>query len=466
LFGDAGVGKTALIRSFLAALDPQEFFVIQVSATSGEFAGPPSFDALLEVICRRLDAAPPTGQRPATLAVLAAAVEALAHAGRTVLLAIDHADHLTNDVIAQATKLREYLDAAASSFVCIFIGSPTLASRLDVALRRPGVAQRVPEIRVSHPSGDELAALLAYEDSAQPGGPSLTPGAIDRISAYAKSNLNWAAPLADAARTLAANQGEREVTPELVRGALFELWSPEQAQPSDTLTRGTATPLNSATNPDSATTMQTGRSDIPLGSLSGADAGAKPSSPSAANPVSSVGLPPVSPAGPMMSDRSVSRRVSIQRPGALWIAVAAPVLLIFIGMVAIAVTDLADHFGQSHPGSVPELRSPVQQSSPEPSEGEIQPKDTAEQQNQIPQVPTELAPSGGVKPEAERAQPTNSEGDQRTVPMPAVSDIAPAPPTFDAPRPTAKAPKPKPPTPRASRKNQREGPADQWTQTR
>src|SRR5512144_1192940 len=182
LFGDAGVGKTTLISSFLSTVDPQEFSVVQLSATSGEFVGPPSFDALLELICRRLVAPQPAGQRPATLAVLAAAVGALARSGRTVLLAIDHADHLTNDVISEATRLGEYLDASPSNFVTIFVGSPTLASRLDAAaLRRPGTARRVTEIRVSHPSADELAALLAHEDTAQPGGPILTPGPIVRL---------------------------------------------------------------------------------------------------------------------------------------------------------------------------------------------------------------------------------------------------------------------------------------------
>ena len=292
LFGDVGVGKTTLITNFLETINTDEFFAVHLSATSGEFLGPPSFDALLEIICRRLVGPQPTGQRPATLAVMAAGVAALARAGRTVLLAIDHADHLTNNVIAEATRLGEYLDAPADSFVCIFIGSPTLASRLDVALRRPGMVKRVPEIKVAHPSGDELAALLAYEDTAVPDGPILTPGAIDRIGVYAKANLHWAGPLADAARTLAANQGEREVTPELVRGALLELWPPEQTQPSDAITRLTATPVAGVGNPDVMTMTSPGLSDAPLGSLHGANASVPPISPSAADPSMSVKLPP------------------------------------------------------------------------------------------------------------------------------------------------------------------------------
>jgi type II secretory pathway predicted ATPase ExeA len=468
LFGDAGVGKTTLISSFLATVDRQEFFVVQLSATSGEFAGPPSFDTLLEVMCRRVGARQPAGQRPATIAVLATAVGELARGGRTVLLAIDHADHLTDDVIAEATRLGEYLDAAPASFVCIFIGSLTLASRLDAVLRRPGAAQRIPEIRVSHPRGDELAALLAYEDTAQPGGPMLTPGAIDRISVYAKANLHWAAPLADAARTLAANQGEREVTPELVRGALFELWSPEQAQPSDTLTLPTSNPIASTSNRDASLTTTPGMSDIPLGSWPGLVAGEEPASPSAADLDSSERSPPASSEQAASTGVVLSRSASTARPRVLWIALAASVLLIVISIIAIAVTDLPDHIGQPKPVSaLPKPPSHALQSPPEPSQGESEAKGTRQQQDQIPQVPpAEPAPSGGVKPGDERAQAPSSQSDQTSVPMPGVPNVAPeARNTLDTPSPASKTPTgEKAPTP--PKKNHRELRLDRWIQTR
>jgi type II secretory pathway predicted ATPase ExeA len=341
LFGDAGVGKTTLISNFLATIDPHEFLAVQLSATSGEFVGPPNFDTLLDIICRRLVGPQPAGQRPATLAVLASAVATFARAGRTVLLAIDHADHLTNNVIAEATRLREYVDASSDTFVCIFIGSPMLASRLDAALRRPGVVARVPEIRVSHPSGEELAALLAYEDTAVPHGPILTPGAIDRISVYAKANLHWAAPLADAARTLAANQGEREVTPELVRGALLELWPPEQSQPSDAITRLTSNPMASASDPDCGTMTPVGLSDAPPGSLYGATATAPPVSSAAADV--SLSVKPASSLAESTPDVAISRILLTRRPGALQVAVAVAVLLLITGIAAFALRDVPGH---------------------------------------------------------------------------------------------------------------------------
>jgi type II secretory pathway predicted ATPase ExeA len=234
LFGDMGSGKTTLLNNVLNPANPDEFTVVSLSATSGEFLSPPTFDNLLEALCRRLVLSQPAKQRPATLAALATTVSAFDN-GRTLLLAIDHADHLTDDVIAEVTRLAEYLDTSPTSLVCVFVGSLSLASRIDSVLRCQGTNRRLAEIRLSQPSAEELAALLAYEDTAQPEGPVLTPDAIGLIIAYAKSNLHWAVPMADAARSLAESDGKREVTPEMVRAALLEIWSPEQLQPEDSL---------------------------------------------------------------------------------------------------------------------------------------------------------------------------------------------------------------------------------------
>lgn len=231
VFGETGVGKSMLIRSMLASGDKQREVTLCLSATASEFVDPPTFDSFLDIICQRITDGQQVGQRPAVLAALTAAVASFARAQRTLVLAIDQADHVTDRVISELIKLSEYLDAAPGSLVLIFIGSSGLASRLDSVLRRQGAGhRRFAEIRVSQPTAEEVATLLAYEDMAQSGGPMLTPGAIDRIAAYAKTNMHWALSLADAARALALHDGKREVTPELVGGALLELWPPGQKQ--------------------------------------------------------------------------------------------------------------------------------------------------------------------------------------------------------------------------------------------
>lgn len=227
LFGEQGSGKTTLIDSVLASPQAEAFRILRFSATSGEFTSVPSFDDLLEMMCRRLGVAKSKKQRPEALAILSAILGDPDKGGQPLLLALDQADHLTDDVIADVARLPQYLDVTPDRLLRLFVGSMTLASRIDVVLRRLGSDERVWELRLSSPSADEMAALLAYSDSAQPGGPMLRPDAIERINAYAKSNLHWAVPMADAARALAESEGKREVTADLVRSALLDIWSPE-----------------------------------------------------------------------------------------------------------------------------------------------------------------------------------------------------------------------------------------------
>lgn len=228
LFGDMGSGKSSVIDACLAGIDPQQVVAANVSATCGDFSGPPTFETLLEAICKRLGVPVAPDQRPSSLAGLSTTVRAVADAGKTIVLCIDQADRLSNDVIVEVARLNEYLDVPPTTVVRIFVGSLDLASRIDTTLRRIGAVERLAEIRLSQPTADEVGTILAYEDSARLGGPMLTPGAIIRIGAYSKSNLHWAVPMADAARLLAEKEGAREVTPDLVREALLDIWSPDQ----------------------------------------------------------------------------------------------------------------------------------------------------------------------------------------------------------------------------------------------
>ncbi len=227
LFGDTASGKTSVVSDLLGALDPDEFVPVYISATGGDWLGPPSFDTLLDLIFKRLGLSASPDKRPASLAGLASAAGAVARDGMTIVMAIDHADRLSEDVIVDMARLHKYLDVAPATLLRIFVGSLDLASRVDAVLRRISADQRLTEIRLSQPTPAEMSTILAYEDSARPGGPMLTPSAVERISAYAKFNLHWAVPMADAARALAERKGTREVTPELVRDALLDIWSPE-----------------------------------------------------------------------------------------------------------------------------------------------------------------------------------------------------------------------------------------------
>lgn len=316
LFGETGVGKTTLIQRVLAATDNRRTVTVYLSATAGEFVGLSAFDAFLKTMCQRVADGQPQARRDA-LAALTSAVAAFAYTDRTLVLAIDHADHLTDTAILDLIRLPEYLNADPKTVVRIFIGSAALAARLDAAVRRPGAAGRCfAEINLPQPTIEEVATLLAYGDMAQSGGPMLTAGAIDRISTYAKSNLHWAMPVADAARALALDQGEREATQELVGAALLEIRSAGQQD------AGLATQLEAAAG------LQ-GLSDIPpIGfSVSGDDAaaGAEHGSSSADQHFRPLSAP------------GTTKTWSFRWP---WMAVTALLFATLIGMFALLRNDI------------------------------------------------------------------------------------------------------------------------------
>lgn len=229
LFGETGAGKTSVVHALLDSSDRDAVLAVGVSATGGEFVAAPSFDTLLSATCARLGLPTVAEQGPAALAGLGALIRARADAGKAVAVAIDHADRLGDGVIAELVRLHEALGVPAEAFVRIFAGTAALAPRIEASLRQTGSDERLTEIRLSPPTADEVATILAYEDAARPGGPVLTPDAIAAVCTYARSDLHLAAPMADAVRSLAEEQNAGEITPELVHETLLGLWAPEQA---------------------------------------------------------------------------------------------------------------------------------------------------------------------------------------------------------------------------------------------
>jgi type II secretory pathway predicted ATPase ExeA len=234
LFGETGAGKSSVVDAFLAA-PGDEIVAAGVSATGSAFVSSPSFDALLSAICAGLKLPAASEQGPAALAGLGALIRATAEACKAVVVAIDHADRLGDGVIAELVRLHEALGVPAAALVRIFAGTAALAPRIETVLRQTGSDERLTEIRLSAPTADEVATILAYADAARPGGPVLTPDAIAAISAYARSDLHLAEPMADAVRGLAEEQGAGEITSQLVHETLQGLWAPEPSVASEGL---------------------------------------------------------------------------------------------------------------------------------------------------------------------------------------------------------------------------------------
>ncbi len=238
LFGETGAGKTSVVNAFLDASGRDAVLAVGVSATGGEFVAAPSFDTLLSAICGRLGLPALPEQGPAALAGLGALIRARADAGKAVAVAVDHADRLGDGVVAEFVRLHEALGVPAEAFVRIFAGTAALAPRIEAHLRQTGSDERLTEIRLSAPTADEVATILAYADAARPGGPVLTPDAIAAICTYARGDLHLAAPMADAVQSLACEQGAGEITAGLVHETLLGLWAPDQADAGAQASRG------------------------------------------------------------------------------------------------------------------------------------------------------------------------------------------------------------------------------------
>lgn len=411
-FGETGVGKSTLIRSVLSTAESDETRTIYLSATDGELIGRPIFDAFLDAVGQQVADGHLGRERPAKLAALASVVASYARIGRTIVLAIDHADHLGDAVISDLIKLPEYLGAASRSFVRIFIGSSGFPSRLDAVVRRPGALDReFAEIRLSQPTIEEVAALLAYEDMAQPGGPMLSAGAIDRISAYAKSNLHWAVPLADAARALALQQGVREVSSELINQALLELWPSAQQ-------------VASAADLESPAARQ-GLSD-----MDGAAASASAEDLAARN-AGGVSSPAASLPGP--PDTLYPQR----KARGLWVVVGALAFAAALAFFASVDRETLPHQKASvtsEQGSTPEPLSPTQSDTPPPQvdaeEGsgqqhpieespstvrrDVQPI-VAPEEERLPERAPRIPANSRQAPSVAKAEPTNSPVAKKTV---------------------------------------------------
>jgi hypothetical protein len=220
-------------------------------------------------------------------------------------------------------------------------------------MRCHGAGRRLAEIRLSQPSAEELAALLAYEDTAQPEGPMLTPDAIGRISAYAKSNLHWAVPMADAARSFAEAEGKREVTPEIVRAALLDIWSPEQLQPGHSLSPNEPDVLKTSHLPP----VSPPRPDV--AEVPGTEE--KAASPPEAAPADSLAdTSPVPPGDSRIAPAEVSTSVD-SRSRVLRLAPAAFLLLLGSGVLAFVLHEgLTDLTSPQPPAVVQEGPHPDQ----------------------------------------------------------------------------------------------------------
>lgn len=131
IFGEAGMGKTTLLRAYLAHANAQELqtiFVVNVHLT---------WHALLGVIARELGLSPTAAAPHLLLADIQQALREVHGQGRHVALIIDEAQALPVETLQHLWQLANLEVDAVRPLQVVLLGQPELAAKLQQAAPRP-----------------------------------------------------------------------------------------------------------------------------------------------------------------------------------------------------------------------------------------------------------------------------------------------------------------------------------------
>ncbi len=131
IFGEAGMGKTTLLRAYLAHANAQELqtiFVVNVHLT---------WHALLGVIARELGLSPTAAAPHLLLADIQQALREVHGQGRHVALIIDEAQALPVETLQHLWQLANLEVDAVRPLQVVLLGQPELAAKLQQEALRP-----------------------------------------------------------------------------------------------------------------------------------------------------------------------------------------------------------------------------------------------------------------------------------------------------------------------------------------
>ena len=120
VFGEAGVGKTTLLRAYLTHVNRQELKTIFVANAELSFAD------LLRLICRELGLTATTANPREMVQQLQQVLTEEARQGRSVVLIIDGAQAMPVETLAQLLHLSRLEDATGKPLQIVLLGQPAL----------------------------------------------------------------------------------------------------------------------------------------------------------------------------------------------------------------------------------------------------------------------------------------------------------------------------------------------------
>jgi general secretion pathway protein A len=180
--GAKGVGKTTLVRAYLARVAPPQLTPIVL------WHAPRSFVEILALLAHRFAGPVATDDATALLAQTQQGLRHEAQQGRQVALIIDEAQHLPRETLEQLPLLMQGPPAQEPPLQLVLVGQPALQRHLrHRPLRR--VAQRL-GIRATIRPLTEAESLTYIRQRvakvALPGGPIFTPGALQALVRHAR----------------------------------------------------------------------------------------------------------------------------------------------------------------------------------------------------------------------------------------------------------------------------------------
>jgi len=218
LIGEAGTGKTTLLKRIVDEIEGETKVVFV-------FNPGVSFDELLEFICMELGIDTGAGRRLHLLDRLNEYLLSQLTEGRNVIVMIDEAQTLQDDVLEELRLLSNLETAKEKILQILLCGQPELEEKL----RRPSLRQLRQRIAVRATlrpvRGDEIGAYVetrlrsAGADRAD----FFTPGALRLVWQASNGIPRVANVVCDNAMMIAFAEGKQRITPSVMREAVRDL---------------------------------------------------------------------------------------------------------------------------------------------------------------------------------------------------------------------------------------------------